>query len=260
MKITVVMPSYNQGRFLAEAIDSVLNQSYSDFELIIVDACSTDETSEVLEEYSDSRIEKVVEPDNGQADAINKGFRKASGDLLCWMNSDDIFLPGAFARVAELFDENPGVEVYCADKLHIRESGLIFEIQKYAPYDVDSFGNDKMAFCNQACFWKRGLVKKIGYLDENLNIVMDMEYFIRMGVKGFTKFLHVPELWGAQRYHALAKTTEERWKEIWAKEFSAVLSSYNLKQNMAKKLKVKAKRCAYLLKNKDIKYLISNKL
>ena len=114
-RISVVTPSFNQGRFLEQCITSVLNQDYPDLEYIVIDGGSSDESVDVLRRYEKHFAFWVSEPDKGQSDALNKGFRRATGDLAVWLNADDFFLPGAFAAVAAAYQQNPDASFYFGD-------------------------------------------------------------------------------------------------------------------------------------------------
>ena len=107
--VSVITPSFNQGRFIEETIESVLSQDYPNVEYLIIDGGSTDNTLETLRRYED-KLSWICEPDKGQADAINKGFRKAQGDILCWLNSDDTYEAGAISKAVESLLENPDVK------------------------------------------------------------------------------------------------------------------------------------------------------
>ncbi len=105
--VSIITPSYNQVQYLEDTIQSVIQQDYPNIEYIVVDGGSTDGSLEVIERYKNKLAWWVSEPDQGQADAINKGFRKASGEIIAWLNSDDLYLPGAISSAVELFQENP---------------------------------------------------------------------------------------------------------------------------------------------------------
>lgn len=260
MKISVIVPSYNQGQFIAETIRSILFQSYGDIEILVMDGASTDSTLEVLESIKDDRLTVISEPDNGQTEAINKGFKRATGDIVCWMNSDDIFTPNSLALVAHEFEINPELEVLSGDKFHIDENGVIFEVQRYAKYDVHSFANDKMAMCNQACFWKRDIFGKIGYLDESIQFVMDLEFFVRMGVHDSLNMKHIPTVLGAQRYYEGTKTSDAKWIKVWHDEKLRVLNNNKLRSTLYRVILIKAKRAFYHLKTGCWHYLFINKI
>lgn len=260
MKISIIVPSYNQGQFIAHTIYSILLQSYRDFEILVMDGASTDSTLEVLNSIKDDRLIVASEPDDGQTQAINKGFRAASGDIVCWMNSDDVFMPNSLASVVQEFKNNPRVDVLSGDKFHIDEGGMITSVQRYAQYDVDSFANDKMAMCNQACFWKRELFNKIGYLDETIQFVMDLEYFVRMGNKESLNIKHIPQVLGAQRYYDGTKTSDNEWIKVWDEERTKVLEQNKLKMCLFVKIRVKFNRALYHIKTGYWHYIFTNRI
>jgi len=260
MKISIVTPSYNQHQFIRETVDSIISQSYENWELRIVDGGSTDGTVDYLETLEDNRITWVSEPDEGQTNAINKGFRKCTGEIVCWMNSDDVFCPSSFDRVAKEFTKHTSLDVLSGDKFHIDEGGTITSVQRYAQYDVDSFANDKMAMCNQACFWKRELFNKIGYLDETIQFVMDLEYFVRMGNKKSLNIKHIPQILGAQRYYDGTKTSDSEWIKVWDEERTKVLGLNKLKMCLFDKIRVKFNRALYHIKTGYWHYLFTNRI
>src|SRR5690606_17475876 len=121
--ISVVIPSFQQGRFLRDALDSILAQDYDRFEIIVMDGGSTDETRQVLEEYSDSLAYWVSAPDGGQADALRRGFELAKGDIFAWLNCDDMYLPGAFSAASHEFATRPELGMVYGDYILMRENG-----------------------------------------------------------------------------------------------------------------------------------------
>lgn len=257
-KISVVVPSFNQAVYLEETLLSIINQSYSNFELIVIDGGSSDDSIEIIKKYSDNIAFWVSEKDNGQTHAINKGFKIAKGDLVCWMNSDDVFCEDAFLNIAELYCKYPDVDVFYGDKVHIDYKGNELFIQRYAPYRVYTFANDKMAMCNQACFWKRSVFERIGFLDESIQFAMDLEYFVRMGMKGLS-FLHRPILLGKQRYYSGTKTSEEKWQKVLHQNRTEIIQRYGLKQNLILKLRSKYVRLIYYFFTGNIGYVFEKK-
>ncbi|GAG62509.1 unnamed protein product [marine sediment metagenome] len=124
-RISVITPSYNQGRFLEKTILSVLNQNYPNLEYIIIDGGSTDESINIIKKYENYIDYWVSEKDRGQADALNKGFKKATGDIIGWQNSDDIYLPSVFLKIAELFKQNPKIDIIYGNRFDIDEDNNI---------------------------------------------------------------------------------------------------------------------------------------
>jgi len=257
MVISIITPSYNQSAYLESCIKSVVQNGYNQIEYIVVDGGSTDDSKKILKKW-DSKIDYwVSEPDNGQTHAINKGFRKATGDLIAWMNSDDTYEEGVFERVTSLAKSNPEIDVFYGDKNHIDEKGNIIGIQRYVPYSLNTIANEKMVMCNQACFWRKSVFDRIGYLDETIQFVMDLEFFVRMGSSKKLRFLHSPEIWGNQRYYQGTKTSDDKWISIWRSEQKEVFEKYGLKRSASRKLWSKMYRAAYHFRTNNIKYIFN---
>lgn len=185
--ISIITPSYNQGKFLEATIRSVLLQSYPQIEYIIIDGGSTDNSLEIIKNYQKELSYWVSEPDSGQSDAINKGLRKSNGEILGWLNSDDILAPNAVSRAVDVFIKNPVVDVVHGRKDRIDADGKLIPTPK-VPIDFEDF-TPKNALCENyvnsaGAFWRRSIMEKVGYLDEDLHYVMDYEYWLRMIVAG----------------------------------------------------------------------------
>lgn len=208
-KFSIVMPTYQQGDFIEKAIDSVLSQGYPNLELIIIDGGSKDKTLEAIKKHENNIAYWVSEPDRGQSHAINKGMRKATGDYLTWLNSDDWYLPGALERMHELFVAHPdagmvvgagrivdqnGDEIYCiAPTPEINMESL------YGWMRGGNFLQPSSAFTRQA--WHAA-----GEIDENVHIALDLDLWLRMakaGVEFVTTDMHLSEALS----HPNAKTT-----------------------------------------------------
>src|SRR5262249_45140624 len=125
--VSIVTPSFNQGRFIRETIESVLLQDYPNLEYMVIDGGSTDETVSILERYRD-RFFWVSEPDRGQAHAINKGWKRAKGDILAWLNSDDMYLPGAISNAARYLVDHPEIGLVYGDGYHVAEDGRMLSL------------------------------------------------------------------------------------------------------------------------------------
>ncbi|MEZ5363589.1 MAG: glycosyltransferase family 2 protein [Bryobacterales bacterium] len=213
MKVSVTTPSLNQAQYLTHTIESVLSQE-GDFsiEYFVVDGGSTDGSVEILRNYSDRigngahpvRCRGVVfdwvsEPDSGQSDAINKGLRRSTGDVAAYINSDDCYLPGAFATITKTFEQNPRFDFVYGDGNVIDESGAVQWEWLARPYDhrvLTSYHFLWNEFTNylmqQAVFWRTSVSDTIGYFDETLHYSMDLEYWLRAGSAGLT-LKHIPE-------------------------------------------------------------------
>lgn len=205
--VSIVTPSYNQGHFIRATIESVLSQDYPNIEYIVMDGGSKDETVSVLKEYGD-RVRWVSEPDKGQTDAINKGLRVASGDIVAYLNSDDVYLPHTIRRVVETFTSNPEVDFVYGDFHAIGEHGEILNKVKTIPFDHDILLYDANFICQPASFYRRRLIDEIGLFDDKLHFLMDYEFFLR-AAKRKSKFKLIREYLSAIRFHGQCKTLSD---------------------------------------------------
>lgn len=178
-RISIITPSYNQGQYIEETILSVINQNYPNLEYIIMDGGSTDQTLEVIKKYDKYIDYWVSEPDQGQADAINKGFKIASGDILGWINSDDYYVDGALEKIAKAIDSDREVFFYGNANYHFEESNrfshvnVIEKIKRYhLPFDL--------GFIQPATFWTKSLWDDVGPLNTLYTYGFDWEWFLRV--------------------------------------------------------------------------------
>lgn len=213
LKISVVTPSLDQGRFIERTIRSVLDQR-GDFELeyLIFDGGSRDSTREVLARYAD-RVRVVVEPDTGQANAINKGLRAATGDVVGWVNSDDLLLPGALARVAEAFRSRPDLvwlhgrcEIIDEEDRPIRRWVGAYKDRRSRRYSRDALLVENFV-SQMTVFWRRSVHERIGYLDETLRYAFDFDLWMRLSALGDPLF--VDEKLAAFRWYTRSKSGGE---------------------------------------------------
>ena len=200
--VSIITPSYNQARYLEATIQSVLQQDYPNLEYIVVDGGSTDGSLEIIERYQHQLAWWVSEPDQGQADAINKGFKKATGEIIAWINSDDLYLPGVISSAVELFQENPDVGVIYGDAVSADADGRFLNELRFSSWGTADFLQFNI-ICQPAVFMKRSVVKKVGYLDSSYHFFLDHQLWIRLSRE--SKFLHHPEIWAVSRYHQDAK-------------------------------------------------------
>jgi glycosyltransferase involved in cell wall biosynthesis len=180
MKISIVIPSYNQAKFIERTINSILSNYCPDIEIIIIDGGSIDNTIDVIKKYEKDISYWVSEPDNGQADALNKGFKIATGEVVGWLNSDDMYCEGAIDDVINTFRGNPLCEVVYGGILVIDRNDKI--INAYWPTSTDSKYSYNVALDihQQGLFWKRALFQRVGYLDPKLQFSMDYDFIIRL--------------------------------------------------------------------------------
>jgi glycosyltransferase involved in cell wall biosynthesis len=187
-KISIITPSYNQGKFIERTILSILNQDYKNFEYIVMDGGSTDETLKILKKYSNKIIWKSKK-DNGQSDAINKGIKMATGEIIAYLNSDDTYEPGALKKVAEFFENNPDKKwVYGKCKIiNEKDQEIRKWITAYKNLLLKNYSYKKLLtenFISQpATFWKKELHQELGYFNEKENFCMDYEFWLRLGEK-----------------------------------------------------------------------------
>lgn len=204
--ISVITPSYNQGMFIEQTIKSVLNQDVPVLEYMVVDGGSTDETLRILKRYED-RIRWVSEQDDGQADAINKGIKATKGDIVGYLNSDDIYYPGALAAVIAFFEKNPEIQVVYGDADHIDLDGKVIEPYYTEDWDYERF-KEVCFLCQPSVFFKRQLIKKAGLFDSHLQYCMDYEYWLRLG--SITPFARLNEKLAGSRMYEGNKTLGSR--------------------------------------------------
>ncbi len=185
-RITIITPSFNQGVFIERTIKSVLSQGYPDLEYIVVDGGSTDGTLDILRRY-EGELRWVSEPDAGQSDAINKGMRMSSGDIVAYLNSDDTYEPGALKKVAEYFQENPACMWLTGRCRIIDEHDKVFRgfVSRYKNFLLARYSYNMLLVTNFICqpstFLRRALFDEIGPFDESEHLVMDYEYWLRAG-------------------------------------------------------------------------------
>ncbi|MFA6110773.1 MAG: glycosyltransferase [Candidatus Latescibacterota bacterium] len=205
-RISLVTPSYQQGRFIERTMLSVLDQGYPHLEYIVQDGGSTDGTAAILERHGARLARWVSSPDNGQAHAINLGFAQSTGEIMAWLNSDDLLLPGALARVADHFARHPETEVVYGDRLLIDEEDL--EIGRWILPAHDGAVLSWADFVPQeTLFWRRSVWERAGgKVDESFRFAMDWDLLLRFReVEG--RFVHLRRLLGAFRIHAHQKTS-----------------------------------------------------
>jgi len=181
IKISIITPSYNQGEFIEQTIQSVLSQTYKNIEYIIVDGGSTDNTLEIIDKYRD-RIDIIIsEKDKGQSDAINKGFKLATGTLVGWINSDDLLYPDCVEQMVKLYTEYPDGSIYYPILLDYidRKGKLLHKSTRTIP-NRNHLLNRNYSVTQQGSFYNTHLVKQIGYLDESIYYCMDLDLWLRL--------------------------------------------------------------------------------
>jgi len=206
LRISVVVPSFNQAKFIEQTLDSLLAEGFPHLEVVVVDGASTDATADVLRAFGPRLSSWVSEPDNGQADAINKGFRRSTGEIMAWLNSDDMIVPGTLHRVARFFAENPDVDVVYGDRILVDEEGR--DIGRWVlPGHSGSLLKWVDFVPQETLYWRRRAWQAIGgAVDERLRFAVDWDILLRFSKAGL-KFAHIPEFLGIFRIHATQKTS-----------------------------------------------------
>jgi len=200
--VSIVTPSYNQARFLEATLRSVLEQDYPNIEYLVVDGASTDGSVEIIRRHSDRLAWWVSEKDSGQSEAINKGLRRAKGHIVGWLNSDDVYLPGAITAAAAAFRKHPEAGLVYGDALAIDVEGKEFNLMRARQYTL----TDLMAFkiiCQPAAFMRRSVLEQVNYLDPAYHLLMDN--LLWMNMAQVAPIVYIPQTWAAARYHDQAK-------------------------------------------------------
>lgn len=221
MKLSIITPSFNQGRFLEQTIQSVLTQDHAPIEHIIIDGGSTDDSLEVIRRYEKHLAYWVSEKDRGQAHAINKGLAKATGDIFAFINSDDLYLPGAFSAVVDYFRQNPACEWLCGETILFGPG----HPTKLSPTRVPKSAAHALSWAYTApqpgMFWKRAIVTE-GF-QERWRYCFDNELYARLLIRGH-KCEYLPLPLAAYRYHTESKTVAEG--DLFDREFDAIAEMY----------------------------------
>ncbi|MBE9007109.1 glycosyltransferase [Fortiea sp. LEGE XX443] len=206
LKFSVITPSFRQGCFIERTIQSVLSQNIEDMEYIICDGGSDDETVEILKKYH-QKLRWISEADKGQSDAVNKGISMTTGDIIAWINSDDIYYPEAFQTVKQVFESKPEIEVVYGDADWINELDDIIY-----PYPTEDWNYKRLIetcyICQPAVFFKRSLIERFGSLDTSLDYCMDYELWLRYGK--YVDFYHIPQKMAGSRMYKTNKTVSKK--------------------------------------------------
>lgn len=224
-KISIVTPSYNQGQYIEETILSILNQNYPNLEYIIIDGGSTDNTVDIIKKYEDRITYWVSETDKGQAHAINKGFKKCTGDIINWINSDDFFLEKCFFIVAKAF-LTKNLDVVSLNSVLYREIPFHSYLDFGRPA-LERFLIFSAIVPSHTTFWKRDSHQNI---DENITCAIDYELWMRLFKNNKLKKINL--FGGVFRYHDESKSVlkDTEYKSKWEEDFDYIFKKHNLKK------------------------------
>lgn len=204
-RVTLVTPSYNQDRFLEETILSVLNQGYPNLEYMVFDGGSTDRTREILEQYGSRLAYWESKPDRGQAHAINKGWAKATGDYVWWLNADDLLAPEALWISVASLETHPEADLAYGDLINIEEDGRYLDSRPSPEFELDRSISEGFPVAQAGALMRRQVLDRIGFLDEDLHYLMDADYWLRLALSG-GRLIRVPQVVALFRVHGRAKT------------------------------------------------------
>lgn len=213
--VSIVTPSFNQARFIDETIRSVLGQTYPNVEYIIVDGGSTDGSREIIEGYAAKLAWWVSEKDRGQTDAINKGFARARGEILAWLNSDDTYHPTAIAEAVAYLQEHPDAGMVYGDADLVDENGQVLEHFPARQTDYRRLRNGYVHIPQQAAFFRAELWRQVGPLDPSFYFAMDYDLWVRLAK--LAPLHYYPRLWANFRLHSQGKSvaSDDRcWPEM----------------------------------------------
>jgi glycosyltransferase involved in cell wall biosynthesis len=232
-RITIITPSFNQGQYIEDTIKSVLDQAYPDLEYFVIDGGSTDNTLEVIKKYSDRITYWISEKDSGQSNAINKGFRKATGDIINWINSDDQLMPGSLHAIAGYFNQHKDVTLIHGRIEYFGEGITSFTSANLSAANLEQKYMAHICMPQPASFYRKQLLDEQGLLDESLHFSMDTDLFVRAGLH--YKILQVEDVFSRFRLHAASKSVSGFSKKFLTDNqiiFSRVLATLSAEQQI----------------------------
>jgi|GEM_PF-563934 len=202
--ISIITPSYNQGQFIEETIRSVLSQNYPNLEYVVIDGASTDNTVSILQKYSGSLI-WISEPDNGQTDAINKGLRMSTGEIVAYLNSDDVYNEGTFKKIVDVFESNPDIDMVYGDIIHIDQDSSFIETCRADNFNLQKYLMGMFYIPQPTVFFRKKVIDNIGYFDDSLHLAMDYDYWLRIIM--YFKTMYIPDTLAMARIYKDAKSS-----------------------------------------------------
>jgi glycosyltransferase involved in cell wall biosynthesis len=203
VRLSIILPSYNQAVFLRQTLNSIANQHYPNLELIVLDGGSNDGSQDIIKEYADIVSYFESGPDGGQGAALNKGFAMASGDFIAWQNSDDIYLPGFFRAIEAAITEVPDADFLVCNSYVIDRSGRIQSPTLFGPFLVTYLTKVDWNVTSQSAFVARALVREVGPM-RNINVAFDFDWFLKVG-RAARSVVNIKRYGGAYRIHPESK-------------------------------------------------------
>lgn len=209
MRVSIVTPSYNQAAFLEQTIESVLNQNYPDIEYMIIDGGSSDGSVEIIRKYEAKLAYWQSRADRGYADAVNQGWKRSSGDILAYLNSDDLLEPTAVETIVQAFRQRGAADVVYGDAQSVDERGRFLQMLPASVFQANHFFRTWQNFIWQpSAFIHRRVREKYGDLDDTFQFAADLEYWLRIAADAV--FVHLPVLLSKAREHAAAKSSAQQ--------------------------------------------------
>lgn len=250
MKLSILVPSYNQAQYLEQTLHSIFSQSYSNFEVLVADGGSTDGSVDILKKYSSRLAWWVSERDDGQSHALNKAYKHATGDYLAWQNSDDTFEPYAFERAAAILAAHPDVDFLYGNHRLIDEHSDIVKSYYAIDFDIRTKLYENTIVYNQALFWRKSFSDRMFHSDagrapfnENLRFVMDAEFVFRAYQHGAV-FRRAPYFFGSFRMHSENKTStlDDVFQKEYLKVRKELFRTFSLRKEKWLRLPLKIRR------------------
>lgn len=205
--VSIITPSYNQAQYLEQTILSVLNQNYPNLEYWIIDGRSTDGSLDIIKKYASQIKGWISEKDGGQAEAINKGFKKASGSIIAWLNSDDVYREGAIRSMVETFLNYQDIGLVFSDVESIDSKGEVFNVMGFGDWGLKDLMTFKI-IGQPGVFFRKEALDRAGYLDLSYRYLLDHHLWLRIALK--TKIKYIPgKIWAAARFHPEAKNVAQ---------------------------------------------------
>jgi glycosyltransferase involved in cell wall biosynthesis len=202
--VSIITPSFNQAQFLEATLRSVLDQAYPRLEYLVIDGASTDDSVAILQRYADRLTYWTSEKDNGQSDAINKGFARATGDIIAWLNSDDTYLPGALQAQVGYLCAHSDVDVVYGDCVYTDANGQPLQTAYGRPFSHIELLRFTIPY-QPTLFMRRTAIERAGWLDATYHYAMDSEYWLRLHATG-ARFAYHPQRVATYRLHGASKT------------------------------------------------------
>jgi len=256
--VSIITPTLNQAQFLGKNILSIKNQDYLFIEHIIVDGGSTDNTLEIIKKYERAyNLRWISEKDEGCADAMNKGFKMAKGDIFCWLDADDTYLPGRIRKVVEVFQKHPEIDIVFGDILIADQNDKIIGYTKHTNFDFEMLVYIGMNLSTQATFWRQTLFDKLKGFNKKYLRCADYDFFLKAATSG-ARFYHLRDFLGIYRHHSQQLSRSVELCRFEVNEISQRYINKNLSPQFLKwkKRKILVKRALQFIKQGDIWYVL----